>query len=474
METIVRRPSGWGERQTARHSPFPQSAGGRLGLAAAIFFSSLPHLTGQPSPASTEILSLDRVIAMALEHNRQLQASALDIQRAEDRLAALRTRRLPALSFSALGGQRLTRLDFVFNSGAFGTFPGIGPVPSQTTTIQTPLQPAGLLMGRIAQPLSQQYKLGLGIEQLKLGRQIAVELDRQQKQAIVEQVKRAYYEILQTESALEAVEQSIRLYRELDRLTGQYVAEQVALKGQSLEVKARLAKAEYDALALRDPLATQQELLNSLLGRDIRTAFRVSAVADAAWEPGDLEAARAIALHHRPELKQAQLKVEQADYDRRIKKAEQIPDVSLAFNYLSPLNFGGLIPGNFAMVGVAVEWEPFDWHRKSHELAEKTRVVSQATLAVKEAEDQILIDVGNRFRKLMEARQMLAVTQLAQEAAAENLRVQTDRYKQDSALLKDVLQMQAALAEGNSHQRQALLAFWTARADFEKSLGEDQ
>jgi outer membrane protein TolC len=100
--------------------------------------------------------------------------------------------------------------------------------------------------------------------------------------------------------------------------------------------------------------------------------------------------------------------------------------------------------------------------------------VSQAALAVKEAENQILIDVGNRLRKLMEARQMLAVTQLAQEAAAENLRVQTDRYKQDSALLKDVLQMQATLAEATSHQRQALLAFWTARADFERSLGEDQ
>lgn len=69
---------------------------------------------------------------------------------------------------------------------------------------------------------------------------------------------------------------------------------------------------------------------------------------------------------------------------------------------------------------------------------------------------------------------MLAVTELAEETAAENLRVQTDRYKQDSALLKDVLQTQAALAEATSHHRQALLEFWTARADFEKSLGEDQ
>jgi outer membrane protein len=36
------------------------------------------------------------------------------------------------------------------------------------------------------------------------------------------------------------------------------------------------------------------------------------------------------------------------------------------------------------------------------------------------------------------------------------------------------LQSQAALAEANRQYQQALLGYWTAKAEFEKSLGEEK
>jgi outer membrane protein TolC len=41
-------------------------------------------------------------------------------------------------------------------------------------------------------------------------------------------------------------------------------------------------------------------------------------------------------------------------------------------------------------------------------------------------------------------------------------------------LLSDVLQSQASLSELNHQYQQALLSFWTAKAEFEKALGEDK
>jgi outer membrane protein TolC len=41
-------------------------------------------------------------------------------------------------------------------------------------------------------------------------------------------------------------------------------------------------------------------------------------------------------------------------------------------------------------------------------------------------------------------------------------------------MLSDVLQSQASMAEATNQYQQALLAFWTATAEFEKSLGEDK
>jgi hypothetical protein len=40
--------------------------------------------------------------------------------------------------------------------------------------------------------------------------------------------------------------------------------------------------------------------------------------------------------------------------------------------------------------------------------------------------------------------------------------------------LKDVLQQQAVAASAGDNYQQALLGFWAAKSDFEKSLGEDQ
>jgi outer membrane protein TolC len=43
-----------------------------------------------------------------------------------------------------------------------------------------------------------------------------------------------------------------------------------------------------------------------------------------------------------------------------------------------------------------------------------------------------------------------------------------------AALLSDVLQTQATLADADYQYQQALLAYWTARADYEKAIGADK
>jgi outer membrane protein TolC len=116
----------------------------------------------------------------------------------------------------------------------------------------------------------------------------------------------------------------------------------------------------------------------------------------------------------------------------------------------------------------------FDWGRKKHELAEKDLAATQARNAVREAESNVLIDVNDKFNKLRQARQMLAVTELGRDSAVENVRVLTNRYKVQMSLLKDVLQAQSQLEQANDQGRQALLSFWAAKAEFENAIGEDK
>ena len=331
-----------------------------------------------------------------------------------------------------------------------------------------------LFAGQILQPLSQQHRIRLGIEQAGLAGEVEGEKLRQINQSTVNQVKQTYYGILQTQSALASLLEAVRYYRELDRVMGDNVAQQVSLKTDSLEVKTRLAKAEYEALNLTNQLATAKEQLNNQLGRDVRTEFRVAAVSDVNGFDADLALARGRALEQRPELREARLGVKQAEVDRRIKKSEYIPEVSLGFTYMSFRNFDDVVPKNSASIGVVMKWEVFDWGRKKNQLAEKDQAIEQARNALHEAESLVLIEVGDKFRKLQQTRQALVVAQLNQETARENIRVSTNKYRVKAVLLSDVLQTQATLADADYQYQQALLAYWTARADYEKAIGGDK
>jgi outer membrane protein TolC len=437
----------------------------------ACILGCAPTTRGQAAQA--EVLTLEQAVALALGENRQTRSAAIEVEKYSDKLAGLRTKRLPEFKVNTLASQLLTPLSFTFDRGVFGSFQGIGPVPGDTTKITTPRRMTYVISNQINQPLSQLHRVNLNLKQERVGQEIAEQQLRLQRQTTINNVRRTYYAILQTQSSLRASEETIRLYEELDRVTGEYVVQQVALKADGLEVRTRLEKAEYDALTLRDQLATQKEQLNQLLGRDPQTEFSVNPVPALSGDETDLAAARERALQQRPEIKEAQLKVKYAEYDRRIKKSEFIPDVSLTFNYIALLNTN-FLPKNIASIGFSLSWEPFDWGRKKSEVSEKARAVEQASLALREAENSVRTEVNAKYRKLQQARRLLIVNRLSQDSFTEKLRVTSNRYQQQAALLNDVLNAQTALAEANNQYQQALLALWSARADFEKAIGGDQ
>lgn len=444
---------------------------GTLGCAILLLSPLQVPAFGIP-PDEPKLLTLERAVALALESNRTLRQAELEVAKQDDGLAAARTRRLPSIELSVFGSMLLQRIDFRFTQGAFGTFPSGTPNPATDVNISTPRTFNPFVFATVNQPVTQLHRINLGIRVKETGRELAKEDLRARKQSVANEMKAAFFSILKTQTALEAMQESIKLYRELDRVTGDYVLQQVALKSQSLEVKTRLAQAELDALKLQNALASQKEQLNRLIGRPITSTFRLGPVLEAGLFEADLSAAQARALEQRPELREARLKQKQAALDRRMKKAEFIPDLSLSYRYISPFSIE-VLPKNISAAGVYLSWEPFDWGRKRRELAEKARTEQQAGHAAEDAEALILLDVNHRFRTLQEARASLRVAQLGQETGREKLRVVSNRYAEKAVLLDQVLQAQAELAEAQHRYSQSLADFWTAKAGLEKAIGEE-
>lgn len=441
-------------------------------LAFLVFLASLSFAQTQPDP-NAPVLSVDDAVKIALADNRTLKIVSLNLDVHKQKLAADKTHRLPSFNTYAFGSELLNPISYFIPQGQFGCcYPGIGPIPAQNTYLTTPSKPTATVLASMSQPLIQLYKINLYIRGQQLSIEQAEQQLREQKDTVVDQVRQAFYKVVQIDNQIESTQASIKQYEELDRITLQYVSEQVALQSENLEVKTKLAQEQLSLLKLQDKQQTAKETLNDLLGRDINTPFNTAAVAPVSADEMDLPSAQAKALQNNPKVKEGEITVKQADNARAIAKSSYLPDLSFSIQYTSPIGYT-FVPTNIANAGFEFRWEPFEWGRRKHEVEEKTINVQQSKLELENTKSNILINVGDQYRAVKEARAAVMVAQAAQTSSREKLREVTWQYGQQTKLLRDVLQQQASVDKANSDYDDALAEFWSAKASFEKAIGEE-
>jgi outer membrane protein TolC len=421
-------------------------------------------------PART--LTLEEAVSLARSHNRELKQAGLEIHKQQEAFREAKTQLYPRFDTYFLASELLTPLDFTIKSGTFGTFPATGPIPAKDSVIHTPARPVAIASITATQPLTQLFRINLSIKEQKLGAELSQQSYSLREQDVVNEVRRAYYAILQSQSELESQRALLAYLEGLQQLTGRRLQQEAVLKADGLRITAQRTKALYQLTVMQDTLADQKETLNRLLGRDLLAEFTVEMVPDSLPEESSLQEARKSAIEMRPEIKAETIKKEQAALETKIEKTRYIPDVSLQANYLTAPNIS-FLPQNVGAVGVLLTWQPWDWGQKRHNIAQKADAEKQAQLSIDNVREQVLQEVDSSFRRLREARELLTAAQAARDAEAEKLRNQMDAYSHQAIVLSDLLQQQSSVASAEDQYRQGLLAFWRARADFERALGEE-
>jgi len=417
-------------------------------------------------------LTLDEALQLARSNNRDLKRFGLDVGKQREALGEAKTHLYPRLDTSVLAAELLAPLDFSIRKGQFGTFSGTGPIPGSNTDLHTPARPIAIASVTATQPLTQLIRIHLSIADQRLKVDAAQLSFDQREQKLDDDVRQSYYQVLQSQIQYESQQSVVKYLEELLQLTDRRFDQQAALKADRLSVKAELAKATYQLTTIEDMLADSKEALNHLLGRSVQTEFSVEPVPATFPEQEDLSAARATALERRPEVKLAANGVRQAELSTKSEKTHYIPDIAIQAGYFSTANIN-FLPQNIGSVGALLTWQPWDWGEKRHKVRQAAVVEQQAGLSLEETREQILLDVNSKFRHLREARSHLAVAEAIRDAELEKMRNQKEAYSQQAILLSDLLKQQSSLAEAEGEYHQAVLAYWSARADFQKSLGEE-
>lgn len=445
----------------------------RIAGLAVLLTTAAGAAAESPDPTAP-LLKLDDAIEMAVSQNHLLDGAARAVDAAKDRAAALRTRRLPAVALSAFELRWTDSLDLTIPAGSLGNVPPIGPFPTQDATLSIPADNGGLAMVSVSQPITQQYKIGLGVKLADLDRGIAEEDLRRERQRVIAEVRTTYYRISATEQGIVALRDLVRAVEELDAVTTRYLDEGLVLRSDALEVRARLARERQRLAAAESGLETQKEHLNQLLGREISTPYRVTTPPELAPRAAglSLQEARDLAAASRPEIRSASLLVSQAETARRLAVSGWIPDLTLSASYARPFDFAAL-PDHVTTVGLYLGWEPFDWGRKRREASERAHQAAAARSGHREAEEEIAVEVGQRWRAVKDAAALLDATRLEQDATAASLDTDRNRYRENAAILRDVLRTEARLSAARNDFTDALAGYWSAIAELERTISDE-
>src|SRR6266850_2624940 len=144
----------------------PKSYFAALPLLLSLLFSTpLAGWCQQSTPTAADVLSLDQALNIALQNNRSLKNARLTVEKGEDEIQSIRTSRFPSSHFYALVSQDMVKHETNLTN-PLTVLPGIGPF----FTLSTPSRPTAVFAAQVLQPISQQYRISLAIDAVKLAR----------------------------------------------------------------------------------------------------------------------------------------------------------------------------------------------------------------------------------------------------------------------------------------------------------------
>src|SRR5580693_3359762 len=189
-------------------------------LSVIVLVMMLPASVVRAQEEPAKLLTLEEAVSLARSHNRELKQAGLEIHKQKEAFSEAKTQLYPRLETYVLASELLTPLDFTIKSGTFGTFPATGPIPTKDSIIHTPARPVAIASVTATQPLTQLLRIDLAIKEQKLGVDLRQQSYFEREQELVDEVRRAYYAMLQSQSELESQRALLAYLEELQQLTG--------------------------------------------------------------------------------------------------------------------------------------------------------------------------------------------------------------------------------------------------------------
>ncbi|MEP6590225.1 MAG: TolC family protein [Gemmatimonadota bacterium] len=244
-----------------------------------------------------------------------------------------------------------------------------------------------------------------------------------------------------------------------------------ATRSDSLQSLVTLGTARLNLLQASSTLATSEANLGRLIGSDDRVAaiedsaiYRIAVI--------DTTALRSEAVASSPRVKNFEASAAAARSSYASSKSSYFPTLSASFSN----NWNGNRSNDYQFfqgrnVGLQLNWQIFNGFTREQNVAVASVAVDNAESQAADARRQVLASLTQRLAELGTAQQQIEILNTSVQAANEDIRVVTERYRLGVATIVDVLTSQERLTQAEIDAVTARFNYLRAKAQIEALIG---
>ena len=427
---------------------------------------------------------LDQYVNQALSNNLSFRSISLQESRQASKVEQAKKQWQPNVDLNATyltaeGGRVLLFPIGDLLNPAYGTLnqlTGTNQFPTEIDNAEIQLTPNNFIDANltITKPiLNSAIKYNIEIQKALL--QLS-EVDRQlQRSQLTYQVKQAYYNYLKAEQGLKVLAQNLSLLDDVLAFNKKLIKYDKATPDVISDVVYQSSLLNSQIEGLKEQQALSKILFNTLLNQDLDAEIIIDTMlyADQLRKVYDFDKITAKALAQRPEFKQLAIsdEVNQLN-EKRINKSNQ-PTIGLRGGLgMQVQEFTFDDGGPLYTLGLNLGWKIWDGGLRKRKLEEVKINIEENQIQTQIARQQITLEVAQAYYNLRSLYTKLDAEEAAITAAQTSYDAIDKRYRNDRALLIELLSAQSRLTSSQLNKVFVGIDILIAEADIRRITNE--
>lgn len=430
-------------------------------------------------------LSLDSCRTLAVDNNKELRSSEMEMRAAYYNRKSAFTNYLPKVSATGIymhTGKELSLLSDEQKStlSGLGTalqMPALNPVgQGLVDALRTDTRNMAGAAVMLTQPLYMGGKIRAYNKITRYAEMIASDKHDLKYQELIVAVDETYWNIVELSARKRLAESYLNLVTTLDGDITQMIAEGFATKSDGLSVKVKVNEANVAIIQVDNGLDILKMRLCELCGLPLDSKIvladensdTVDLTEPDVMDTGDIR-------ENRPELSALGTSVKLFDEKVKVARAEFLPSVALTGGYFASYpsvfnSFEKKFKGTWN-IGVAVNIPILTWGDRSYKVKSAAAHAAAARWDYEATREKIELQVSQSRQKVREASERYAESLSSQAAADENLRCATLGMKEGVIPVSNVIEAQTAWLSAKTNLISSGIDVQLAYVYLRKSLG---